>query len=96
MQQARRDALAWWVALLGPDFVCLTTLALDAVRYGGAITVARSPSAFVAGAKRRESLASVRPHVVMSVAHPARSSLMKFPFLCMVSCRHACIRNACK
>jgi hypothetical protein len=46
VQQARRDALAWWVPLLGPDFVCLTTLALDAVRYGGAITVARSPSAF--------------------------------------------------
>jgi hypothetical protein len=46
VQQARRDALAWWVPLLGADFVCLTTLALDAVRFGGAITVARHPSAF--------------------------------------------------
>jgi hypothetical protein len=46
VQQARREALAWWVTLLGPAFVCLTTLALDAVRYGGAITVARDPSAF--------------------------------------------------
>ena len=30
VQQARRDALAWWVTLLGDDLVCLTTLALDA------------------------------------------------------------------
>jgi hypothetical protein len=46
VQQARRDALAWWVSLLGADLVCLTTLALDAVRFGGAITVARDPRAF--------------------------------------------------
>jgi hypothetical protein len=39
VQQARRDALAWWIPLLGPAFVCLTTLALDSVRFGGAITV---------------------------------------------------------
>jgi hypothetical protein len=42
VQQARRDALAWWIPLLGDEFVCLTTLAVDAVNYGGAITVARS------------------------------------------------------
>jgi hypothetical protein len=46
VQQARRDALAWWIPLLGDDLVCITTLALDASRYGGAITVARSPRAF--------------------------------------------------
>ena len=27
VQQARRDALAWWVPLLGDDLVCLTTFA---------------------------------------------------------------------
>jgi hypothetical protein len=46
VQQARRDALAWWIGLLGDDLVCLSTLALDAVHYGGAITVARSPALF--------------------------------------------------
>jgi hypothetical protein len=46
IQQVRRDALAWWIPLLGDSFVCLTTLALDPVNYGGAITVARDPSRF--------------------------------------------------
>jgi hypothetical protein len=46
VQQVRRDALAWWIPLLADEFVCLTTLAVDAVRYGGAVTVARSPAAF--------------------------------------------------
>ena len=39
----RRDALAWWIALLGDALVCLTTLALDESSYGGAITVTREP-----------------------------------------------------
>jgi hypothetical protein len=47
VQQARRDALAWWMPLLGDDLVCLSTFALDASRYAGAVTVARSPSCFV-------------------------------------------------
>jgi hypothetical protein len=46
VQQARRDALAWWIPLLGEDFVCLTTFAIDASRCGGAVTVARDPSGF--------------------------------------------------
>jgi hypothetical protein len=46
VQQARRDALAWWIPLLGPSLVCLTTIALDAVRFGGAITVAHEPWCF--------------------------------------------------
>jgi hypothetical protein len=46
VQQVRRDALAWWIPLLGSDLVCVTTLALDSVNYGGAITVARHPSFF--------------------------------------------------
>lgn len=41
VQFARREALAWWIPLLGDDLVCLTTLALDGARYGGAITVVR-------------------------------------------------------
>lgn len=41
-----RDALAWWIPLLGDRLVCLTTLAVDAVNYGGAVTVARDPSLF--------------------------------------------------
>jgi hypothetical protein len=46
VQQARRDALASWIPRLANSFVCLTTLAVDAVNYGGAITVARDPAAF--------------------------------------------------
>lgn len=41
VQQARRETFAWWIPLLGDDLVCLTTLALDGARYGGAITVVR-------------------------------------------------------
>jgi hypothetical protein len=48
VQQVRRDALAWWVPLLGDDLICLTTFALDARRYGGAMTVARRPDSFSA------------------------------------------------
>ena len=47
VQQARRDALAWWIPMLGDSLVCLSTLALDAVHFGGAITVARDPGRFV-------------------------------------------------
>jgi len=43
IQQVRRDAMAWWIGLLGDALVCLTTLALDEARYGGAITVTREP-----------------------------------------------------
>jgi len=43
VQQVRRDALAWWIPLLGDALVCLTTFAIDASRYAGAITVTREP-----------------------------------------------------
>ncbi len=46
VQQVRRDALAWWIPLLGESLVCLTTLAFDSVRYAGGITVATDPSFF--------------------------------------------------
>lgn len=46
VQQARRNALAWWIGLLGSDFISLSTFALDASRCAGAVTVARSASLF--------------------------------------------------
>ena len=46
VQQVRRDALAWWIPLLGDALVCVTTLTLDPVNYGGAITVATDPAFF--------------------------------------------------
>lgn len=46
VQQARRDALAWWIPLLGDSLVCISTLALDSVRCAGAITVTRRPARF--------------------------------------------------
>jgi hypothetical protein len=46
VQQARRDALAWWIPLVGDALVCVTTLALDPVNCAGAITVDTDPSVF--------------------------------------------------
>lgn len=46
VQQVRRDALAWWIPLLGPSYVCMSTFALDASRCGGAVTVARDALRF--------------------------------------------------
>jgi hypothetical protein len=46
VQQARRDALAWWIPLLGEELVCLTTFALDASLCAGGMTVARTPDRF--------------------------------------------------
>lgn len=46
VQQARRDALAWWIPLLGDDLICLSALALDGSLCAGALTVARSPARF--------------------------------------------------
>jgi hypothetical protein len=46
VQQVRRDALAGWIPLLGDDFVCVSTFALDASRCAGAVTVARDPRRF--------------------------------------------------
>ena len=46
VQEARRAALADWIPMLGADFVCLTTFAVDASRCAGAITVARRPDRF--------------------------------------------------
>jgi hypothetical protein len=46
VQHARRDALAWWMPLLGDSLVCLTTLAVDSVHFGGAVTVATDARLF--------------------------------------------------
>jgi hypothetical protein len=46
VQGVRRDALAWWIPLLGDALVCLSTFSLDSVHCGGAITVARHPGLF--------------------------------------------------
>jgi hypothetical protein len=46
VQQARRDALAWWIPLLGESLVCLSTFAIDASLCAGAITVTRDPREF--------------------------------------------------
>ena len=46
VQQARRDALAWWIPLVGDSLVCLSTFSIDASQCAGAITVARDPACF--------------------------------------------------
>ena len=46
IQQARREALAWWIPLLGDDLVCVSTLSLDESRCAGAVTVATDARRF--------------------------------------------------
>ena len=46
VQQARRDALAWWIPMLGDDLVCFSTFSLDESRCAGAVSVATDPSRF--------------------------------------------------
>ena len=46
VQQARRDALDYWIPLLGDELVCLSTFAVDASLCGGAVTVARTRERF--------------------------------------------------
>lgn len=70
VQQARRDALAWWFARLGDDLVCLSTLSLDASHYGGAITVARTPDAFADDPFARIFAATVERTDAFSVVAP--------------------------
>lgn len=46
VQAARRDALAWWIPLLGDSLVCLSTFSVDSVHCAGAVTVAWDPEHF--------------------------------------------------
>jgi len=46
VQQVRRDAMAWWISLLGDSLVCLSMLAVDESRCAGAITVTLDPGWF--------------------------------------------------
>ena len=46
VQEARRNALAWWIPLLGDALVCLSTFSIDSVHCAGAVTVARHPDLF--------------------------------------------------
>ena len=62
LQQARRDALAWWIQLLGDELICLSTFALDASHCAGAVTVARSPRYF-----DRDPFARLFPGTIASV-----------------------------
>jgi len=61
VQGVRRDALAWWIPLLGDNLICLTTLALDEAGYGGAITVTREPVAL-----EEDPFARIFPGTVVS------------------------------
>jgi hypothetical protein len=79
VQQVRRDALAWWIPLLGDELVCLSTLALDEVYCGGAITVARSPRLFDQDPFARLFPGTViRSHVFSVVAPPAGPVLERY------------------
>ena len=46
VQQVRRDALAWWIPLLGDSLVCLSLFSVDAVHCAGAVTVTTQPDFF--------------------------------------------------
>ena len=79
VQGVRRDALAWWIGLLGEALVCLTTLALDEARYGGAITVTRQPVRWDDDPFARLFPATiVRTDLFCSVAPPAGPVLERY------------------
>jgi hypothetical protein len=67
IQQVRRDALAWWIPLLGDELVCVTTLAVDSVNYGGAITVAMSARWF-----ELDPFARIFPGTIVQTSHFSR------------------------
>jgi hypothetical protein len=46
VQQARRDALEWWIPIVGDDLVCISTFAVDESRCAGAVTVATDARRF--------------------------------------------------
>ncbi len=46
VQQVRRDALAWWIPLLGESLVCISMFSVDSVHCAGAVTVASRPDHF--------------------------------------------------
>lgn len=70
VQHARREALAWWISLLGDRMICLSTLSLDASHYGGAITVARTPDFFASDPFSRLFAGTVVRSDVFSVVVP--------------------------
>jgi len=79
VQQARRDALAWWIPMLGDALVCLTTFALDASRCAGAITVARDPTRFAADPFARLFPGTiVRSDVFCAVPPPAGPPIERY------------------
>ena len=72
VQQARRDALAWWIPMLGDALVCLSTFALDASRCAGAMTVTRAPAPWGDDPFARLFPGTVaRPDFLCPVAPPA-------------------------
>jgi hypothetical protein len=79
VQQARRDALAWWIGLLGDDFVCMSTFALDASRCAGAMTVARASTWFAADPFARLFPGTVVPtELFCAVPPPAGPSIERY------------------
>ncbi len=70
VQQARRDALEWWIPLLGDDLVCLSTFSLDASRCAGAVTVARRSDDLGADPFRRLFEQTIAPIGFMSDVSP--------------------------
>jgi len=72
VQQARRDALAWWLPLLGESLVCVSTFAIDASLCAGAVTVARDPRWFAEDPFARLFAGTVvRTDLFCAVAPPA-------------------------
>lgn len=80
VQQARRDALAWWIPLLGDDLVCITSLALDAVHCVGAITVVTGTRAFDSDPFARvfADTRLVRSDLFCRVAPPAGPAIERY------------------
>ena len=79
VEQARRDALLWWIPLLGDQLVCLSAFALDESRYAGAVTVATDPSQFDQDPfARLFPGTTVRADIFTRVAPPAGPAIERY------------------
>lgn len=79
VQQVRRDALQWWISMLGDSLVCLSTFTLDAVHYAGAVTVTREQRDFAPDPFARLFPGTVVPvDFLCAVASPAGPVLERY------------------
>ena len=77
VQGVRRDAMGWWIPLLGDSLICLSSLATDVVNYAGAITVASDPARFAEDPFARLFTGTTVKTDLFSVVAPAAGPIVE-------------------